>query len=732
MKKLTIALAGNPNSGKTTLFNALTGSNQKVGNWSGVTVEKKTGQLSFENLEIDVVDLPGAYTLDDEQLDGLDERIAAEYITQMQDEIIVNVVDATNLERHLYLTSQLLEYGLPMVVVLTMMDRLPTGTIDIKQLEHLLGVPVFAVAAHKTQGLTPLFKALSKPLVAPKPAESVPYQPALYQEIKTLAKSYQVRTPSLTKSQAFILALKQRQQMTEEADILIADARYGFVRNICQKVGQKAKQQIDPVTQKLDKLLLNRFLGIPFFLLTMYSMFLFSINFGGVFQKCFDILSETIFVGGTEYLFNSLHLPGVLTAIFAYGLGKGLNTVITFIPVLASMFFFLAFLESSGYMARAAFVVDRLMRSIGLPGKAFVPLIVGFGCNVPAIMATRTLESEKDRILATLMSPFISCSARLAIFTVFVSTFFPSGGHNVIFALYLIGILVAVFTGYFLRNTLFGKELSPLLMELPSYHIPNLMALLRQTWLRLKHFLNRAGRVILPVCTLLGTLNALKLSQHGLVLGGNGDSLLMFIGQWLSPVFKPLGLESHNWPATVGLLMGTLAKEVVIATLNTLYLGMAGAQQVAAETYQFWGGVQEAFMTIPENFGKLGHAFLNPILASSPDQSLEPSALGALYQNFHSPVAAFSYLLFILLYVPCLSTMAAIKKELNSFWMYFSILWSTSIAYMTATIFYQLATIQLHYLSSTLYVLSSIIIFSMLKRIMQHYSPVLIRASHKG
>lgn len=717
-----IVLAGNPNSGKTTLYNALTGSEQRVGNWPGVTVEKKQGTTHIGSASYQVIDLPGAYSLDDSQADGLDERIAAKYINDMDaNSLIVNVVDATHLERHLYLTVQLLEYGLPMMVVLTMTDRLPHSAIDTHKLAMLLGVPVVSVAAHQEGGLDDFKRSLSQFKFTADNHLQLEYPAEVTDELESIKS--ELTNESAAKQQ--VLALRQWQAQTTDADILIADTRFGMVHSISRQVKSNQPSKQKHISQLIDKIVLNRFLGLPIFLMAMYAMFVFAINIGGVFQACFDQLSELLFVDSVAHLFNMAGMPAAFTAVLAYGLGKGINTVVTFIPVISAMFLFLSFLEGTGYMARAAFVIDRLMRMIGLPGKAFVPLIVGFGCNVPAIMATRTLESEKDRILAIMMSPFMSCSARLAIFTVFVGVFFPVGGHNIVFALYLIGIAVAVVTGYFLRSTLLNKRLTPLLMELPDYHIPNFKALMRQVWSRLKHFIQRAGRVIIPVCTILGAINMLSYGATGLELGGDGKRLLSYIGELLTPLLAPMGISSDNWPATVGLLMGTMAKEVVIATLNTLYSSLAGLQSAANESFQFWGAVQAALMTIPENITDLATAVVNPVAASLPDQQMDNQVLGVLAKHFKDGTAAFAYLLFVLLYVPCISTMAAIKKELNQFWMLFSIVWSTSIAYMTATLFYQLATMKQHYLASSLYFIAFLMLLVLANKVIKQALPSL-------
>jgi ferrous iron transport protein B len=348
------------------------------------------------------------------------------------------------------------------------------------------------------------------------------------------------------------------------------------------------------------------------------------------------------------------------------------------------MFFFLSLLEASGYMARAAFVVDKAMRALGLPGKSFVPMIVGFGCNVPAIMAARTLDSERDRLLTVLMSPFMSCSARLAIYAVFVAAFFPVGGQNVVFSLYLIGILMAVLTGFLLRKTLLRGQTSPLILELPAYHKPSLRRLWKDTSLRLRYFILRAGKLIIPVCVILGGLNALTI--HGGISTGaaHSESVLSLLGQWLTPIFSPLGLQQDNWPATVGLLSGMLAKEVVVGSLNTLYAQMAHLAHSTATSFDFWGSMQTAVWSIPQNLAKLGSAFMNPILANTPVSDLSPSIYGVMYQHFDGQAGAYAYLLFILLYIPCVSTMAAIRQEASRRLMWFSIIWSFIVAYAVA------------------------------------------------
>lgn len=617
----TIGLIGNPNSGKTTLFNQLTGTHQRVGNWPGVTVECKSGFFNEQDSRIEVVDLPGVYTLTHFSESALDERIARDYIASGQADVLLNVLDGSHLERHLYLTAQLLAMHVPIVIAVNMMDVLEKRGIvlDIDALSKRLGCPVVPLVSHQGEGID----ALKKQLLA------------------TLENPSIAARPPLTES---------HEAGEEDPDILIASARYQWAHETAKETLTQVGIPKKGITTHLDRWILNRFLGIPFFLLIIYGMFLFTINVGGIFQEWFDAAGNAVFVQGSADVLHALSAPDWLIAVVSAGIGTGINTTLTFIPVLAAMFFCLSFLEASGYMARAAFVMDRVMRAWGLPGKSLVPLIIGFGCNVPAILGARTLSDPRDRILTIMMSPFMSCSARLAIYAVFVAAFFPVGGHNIVFALYLIGIVMALFTGWLLRKTLLVGKPSPWIMELPSYHWPSWRALAYPTWLRTQQFVIRAGKVIVVVCLLLGILNGLTMDGHFSPGDANQNSLLSALAKAITPIFGPMGITPDNWPATVGLMTGTLAKEVVVATLNTLY----------------------------SQVGDLVHG-------------VPADVYGEMVRRFVNPAAAFAYLLFVLLYVPCASTMAVIRKELNTRWMVFSILWSTGLAYVTAVVFYQTA-----------------------------------------
>lgn len=722
-----VLLVGNPNCGKTTLFNALTNANQRVGNWPGVTVEKKTGEFLSGGRLIEITDLPGVYSLV-ANAEGIsqDEQIAAQSVIDLEFDCIINVIDACHLERHLYLTSQLFELRKPIIVALNMMDIAQQRgiSIDIKALEEILGCSVIPIQAHKKIGIPALQQSLlhlpreikplelSLPACAQKALDSL--QNRLIAEGYEESRAYYfsrrlAEGDTLIGNEASKVGLVEINETDLNLDVLLADARYQKIHEVVALVQQKRSDASEHFTAKLDKIVLHRFLALPIFFAMMYLMFLFAINIGGAFQDFFDISTETIFVQGSGWLLQQLHAPNWVIALLANGVGKGINTTITFIPVIASMFFFLSLLETSGYMARAAFVVDKAMRAMGLPGKSFVPMIVGFGCNVPAIMAARTLDSERDRLLTVMMSPFMSCSARLAIYAVFVAAFFPSGGHNVVFSLYLIGILMAVFTGFILRKTTLKGHASPLILELPAYHRPSIKRLIRETMMRLRFFVFRAGKLIIPICVILGGLNAITLGG-GISSGeANTDSLLSLIGQWITPLFTPMGIHQENWPATVGLLTGMLAKEVVVGTLNSLYAQVGHWGGTVASHFDFWSGIKSALWSIPENLSELGSALWNPISASAADSDLSQSVYGIMSQRFDGAIGAYAYLLFVLLYIPCVSTMAVIRQEANKQLMWTSIIWSFVVAYATAVVFYQGAKFLEHPQQSIIWIVAMLL-----------------------
>ncbi|PPK69231.1 ferrous iron transport protein B [Methylobacter tundripaludum] len=748
----TVGVVGNPNCGKTTLFNALTGARQHVGNWPGVTVEKKTGEYSYDHKLIELVDLPGTYSLEaaDDQV-SLDEKVARDYVASQQADLIINIVDASNLERNLYLTSQLIEMRVPMILVLNMMDAVKQRgiKIDIGFLEQFLGCPVIPITASTKDGIGILKAAINNAAIAkPIPSIKISYISALEQAIDEISpllieaaqqhhcdlRWLSVRlleNDTLAQQMAgtallpTVAELQRRveSETDDEIDILAADARYGFVNELTGGAVCKLNEVSRHTTEKIDNIVLNRFLGIPVFLFVMYAMFMFTINIGSAFVDFFDQAVGALLVDGLSLALADLNWPQWLIVLITKGVGGGIQVVATFIPIVGFLFMFLSALEDSGYMARAAFVMDRFMRMIGLPGKSFVPMIVGFGCNVPAIMATRTLENQRDRILTNLMNPFMSCGARLPVYALFAAAFFPIGGQNLVFGLYLLGIAVAVLTGLIMRHTLFKGESAPFIMELPAYHMPTLRGVFIRTWDRLKSFLFNAGKVIVPMVLVLNFLNALG-TDGTFGQENSNKSVLSEIGRSLTPAFKPMGIEKDNWPATVGIFTGVLAKEAVVGTLDALYSQLGTDDSGAGDKAPFnlEQALIDACLTVPKKLQDVADNLLDPlglnigtvndIAAAAGEQEVNAGTFAAMQQSFDGKAGAFAYLLFILLYAPCVAATAAIYRETNRNWTLFVVFWTTGIAYMTATIFYQTITYSRHPDYSLVWIAGLIIAFS--------------------
>ena len=754
MSDYTIGVVGNPNCGKTTLFNALTGAKQRVGNWPGVTVDRKVGSYGYAEHRIEVVDTPGIYSL---SAASVDEEVARDYVLSGDADLIVNIVDASNIERNLYLTAQLLEMRAPLLIALNMMDLAKERRIeiDVDGLAKQIGCPVVPMVLSKNQGISQLKDAINKavpeknrstadisypveiqesmaklrPLVQ-KVADTRNYD-ANWMTLKLLENDESVvaMVDSETLSKSEQLQKYIEDKLDDDADILIASARYGFINWLTKDTIKKAGQITDSMSDKIDRVVLSRILGIPIFLVAMYLMFMFTINLGGAFIDFFDIFAGAIFVDGFGSLLESMHTPELLVTILAGGLGGGIQTMATFIPPIGFMFLCLSFLEDSGYMARAAFVMDRFMRVVGLPGKSFIPMLIGFGCNVPAIMATRTLESERDRTLTIMMNPFMSCGARLPVYALFAAAFFPTGGQNLVFMLYLIGIGFAVLTGLVLTKTLLKGEITPFVMELPPYHLPTVKAVILSAYDRLKTFLFKAGKVLIPVIMVLAFLNSL--GTDGTF--GNEDtekSALSSISKTITPVLKPFGVTDDNWPATVGIFTGIFAKEAVVGTLDALYGSMDAAAQgeEAEEGFSFWGAIGESFATIPANLLDMVGTFLDPLglsvgevndmVAAAEEQEVSMGTFGSMVTLFGSKVAAFAYLLFVLLYFPCSAAIAAVYRETNLKWTLFAGFWTTFMAYFAAVIFYQTATIGTHPVSSMMWIAVMLIAFAVVIALM--------------
>ncbi|MCX0411543.1 ferrous iron transport protein B [Clostridium perfringens] len=660
---LTIALAGNPNCGKTSLFNLLTKSRQHIGNWPGVTVEKKEGTLKFKGESYKVIDLPGTYSLG---AYSEDEIVARNYILKDKPDVVINVVDATNLERNLYLTTQLIEMGANVVIALNMIDQAEALNIEIdtNKLSKRLGVPIIKTSALKNRGIEELIET-SIHLKKNEKLININYGEDIEDEIKTLSslletyknklefpvnwtalkllendeyikdKIKQLNAPSIFNK------LEESNKTIEknigfEADMSIVDKRYSFISSITEDVIKKPSEKQVTTTEKIDKIVTNKYLGIPIFALIMYCLYELTFIIGAGIQEWFGDLIAKAGVIVSEW-FSNMGAPELLVGFIDKGLFGGVGAVLSFLPLIMVMYFLLGLLEDSGYMARAAYVMDRLMRGLGLHGKTFVSMIVSVGCNVPGIMSTRTLENKKDRMIAILINPFISCGARMPIYAVFVEAFFPTHQGLVLFSLYVLGIIVALISGKVFSKTLFKGESSYFVMELPAYRMPSIKNVFLLMWEKAGAFFKKAGMIIFPMMIVLWALSVLPLG----VEPNSEHSILGMIGSFVAPLFVLAGYGT--WQAGVSLITGILAKESVVATMGMVY-----------------AGVEE------------GEALINVI------------------QQVFTPLSAVSFLVMTLLYTPCLAALGAIKRETNSMkWTIFSAVYTFVIALVLSTLVYQ-------------------------------------------
>ena len=578
------------------------------------------------------------------------------------------------------LTQQLLERDIPTLVVANMLDvAAQQGLIvNTRELSARLGVPVIDLVAARRIGIAELHLALA-------------------------AEEDSAKDEHLTKEprrSAMSADLSQQRIELEDEEALVR--RYSKSRQLLDGVVEMSLGA-DSASERIDALVLNRWLGFPLFLLMIYLMFAVAVNLGAVFIDFFDILFAAVLIDGSRWLLDSLGAPAMLSTLIADGLGGGITLVATFIPVIGFLYLCLSFLEDSGYLARAAFVVDRLMASIGLPGTAFVPLIVGFGCNVPAVMAARTLSRDSDRLMTIAMAPFMSCGARLTVYALFAAAFFPSNGQNIVFGLYLLGIGLPIFTGWVFRRQLFSDEISPSFQEMPAYHLPIARNIMITTWFRLRGFIVRAGKTIVAVVVALSFLNSIG-SDFSF---GNEDSersLLSVIGKSITPVFTPMGIGEDNWPATVGLFTGMFAKEAIVGTLDALYSPEGPSPDNSAPDLS--AAMQEAVASIGSELFALGETFADPLGISIGDvsdresvaqaQEVKTETLNNMAQLFPSAFAAFCYLVFVLLYAPCVAVLGAVAKEAGWPYMLLIFSWSTGLAYAVATTLYQIGTFAAH------------------------------------
>lgn len=673
--KINVAFIGNPNCGKTTLFNAYTGAKLKVANWPGVTVEKKEGEFEFQGVHLNLVDLPGIYSLTSYTME---EKLSREYILGNDVDVIIDVIDASALERNLYLALQLIELGKPVVLALNMMDIVEERgmEIDMHRLPEMLGVPAIPVCARKRQGLDILMHAVIHHSdssikdhiehhhkwgshVHPHHEEyAMVYSDGIEDKIDIIISLLKKNYPNLTNYRWYAIKLLEHdEQITskyqvelpkecqENMESQIIDEKYAFIEEVIEEVlvNKNTKSQ---KTDKIDSVLTHPFWGIPIFLLIMAAVFFFTFTIGDFLKGYFEIALDAI-SNWVTLLLEKIHVGAVVTSLVTDGIIAGVGGVLTFLPNIFILFLALAFLEDSGYMSRVAYVMDGIMSKIGLSGRAFIPMLLGFGCTVPAVLASRALENKKDRIKTILGTPFMSCSARLPIYVLFSEMFFENNAMLAAYSMYVIGLVVGIlvikFMGLGKKNTK-----NTLLIELPEYKSPNARTISIYVWEKIKDYLTKAGTTIFIASIVLWAL--LNFGPHGMV-SSIEESFAATIGKWIAPVLKPAGLG--QWQIAVALISGIAAKEVVVSSMGVLY-------------------------NIGNVLSESGMASLAAILGST---------------GF-TAINAYSMMLFCLLYTPCMATIATIKKETGSLKLtWASILLQLGIAWIVSTLFFQIASL---------------------------------------
>ena len=667
-----LALAGNQNSGKTTLFNCLTGSNQHVGNFPGVTVEKKEGCI-LRHSDMTLVDLPGIYSLSPYTSE---EVVTRDFVLKENPRLIINIVDATNIERNLYLTLQLMELSIPMVIALNMMDevRASGNSINVGELSRQLGLPVIPISAGKNEGIADLLDAVEKAVKAPAPPRKLDFcSGAVHRAIHAIAhviedhareEGYPTRfaaTKLVEGDEPMMAALCRDEgdrqiilhiveEMEEETgtdrEAALADMRYTYIEQLCRDCvtrRQETREQIR--SEQIDRLLTHRILGIPIFLGIMLLIFVLTFSVIGAPLQTLLENGIQLLTDGLESLLERAEVSFWLRSLLIDGVCAGVGSVLSFLPLIVLLFFFLSLLEDSGYMARVAFVMDKLLRKIGLFGRSFVPMLIGFGCSVPAIMATRTLSSDRDRKMTIVLTPFMSCSAKLPIYGMITLAFFPRHGGLVMMTLYVTGILVAVLSGLLFKSTIFKGDSVPFVMELPAYRMPSPRSVLLHMWEKAKDFLHKAFTIIFVASLIIWFLQSFDWRFN--LVPDNASSILASLGSWIAPLFAPLGF--NDWRASTALITGLTAKESVVSTLSVLTGASSDAQ------------------------------------------------LSSVLSGIFTPLSSISFLTFTILYMPCVAAFAAAKRELGS-WRQavLAAAYQTGSAYLAALLVYQLGRIFIH------------------------------------
>ncbi|SHK42875.1 ferrous iron transport protein B [Thermocrinis minervae] len=669
MKRIEVALAGNPNVGKTSLLNHMAGTNLKIGNWPGVTVEKKEGVVFYKDYEIHLVDLPGIYTL--EPISD-DEWIAYNYLTTQRPDVILNVIETPNMERDLLLTVELLEMELPMVIALNMVDEAQKLGIevDVQKMSELLGVPVI-----KTNGRTGLgVRDLLEAIVEVYERGIKPHYQNYSREVEELLLKY-AQTGKESKRELIEGAVKD---LGSEFSDRIRDERYALAHGLYKEVVKRSRISSRDITEALDQILLHPVLGVPVFFFIMFYVFKISFDFSSPLIEWIQGFIDGYLTPLSMYLLSSLGLPELFVRFVSEALFSGVGFVISFVPLIATLFALITFMEISGYLPRVAFLMDRFMHKFGLHGKSILPLLLGFGCNVPAIMSARMLESRRDKMLVIAMIPFMSCPARLVVFSFFAYTFFKNPAL-VIFSLYMLGVVIAFFTAFLLKKSIYRGTLSHFIMELPPYRLPTFKLIYGIVWAYVKSFLYRAGTLILAVSIIIWFLVNLPPGK------GVEESYASKIGRMLTPVFAPIGID--NWKVTTSLIPAFLAREIALSSMATIY----AVEQKEEKEFKPVEGLKEQVLALGKAIKKALLNVINPKLGVF-EKGEENQGLREVLSKAMTPASALSFMVFLLIYTSCLGTVSVMWKEAGRTFALVFLAYSFVIAWLMSFLVYRISS----------------------------------------
>ncbi len=689
-KIIRVAIAGNPNVGKTTILNQIAGTNLKVGNWPGVTVEKREAVVKFGEYEIHLIDLPGIYTLEPI---SEDERIAVKFLEDGKPDVILNIIDAPNMERNLLLTTELLEFGIPTVLVLNMIDEADRFGIEIddKRIEELLNVRAVKTVGRTGKGVKEILPAVvevyEKGMLPKQVIYSDEFENALKEVHGSLGKegvSKHVSIKLLLQDKRFAeLRRKLEAKFGKKIYDILSDERYAFAHGLFAEVVKHRKISAKDITDSIDRLALHPYAGFFIFFGVIYLTFKFSFDFSSPLIDRVDGFINDFLAPLSYSILEFFNFPSWFLRFFSEAIVGGVGFVLTFVPLIATLYFCITFLEMSGYIPRVAFLMDRFMHRMGLHGKSVIPLILGFGCNVPAIVATRTMESTRDKILVIMMIPFMSCPARLVVYAFFVSIFFKDHPALVITLLYILGIAVAFLTGLLLRKTLYREELSHFVMELPPYRLPSLRSVLTIVWIHVKDFLYRAGTLIFGASVLIWLLLNLPPGVKN-----PSESIAGSLGRTLVPVFKPIGID--DWRATTSLIPAFLAREIVISSMGTIYTATETPFR-GEERFELGKALKDQVINFGKALKESALSMLTPNIKSLEVEGEGEDRLKELIREDFTPASALSFMVFILIYTSCLGTYAVMIREIGKLRASLFLGYSFMVAWLVAFITYRLA-----------------------------------------